>query len=515
MTGAGVHVTTISRSGPTSASAPLEAQAFMAGVAVSGLARTAQLCRSYADFVAAHGQPMGAGAYLSTADVVRSFFEEGGQRLWFSRVVGPDAEVATRTLMDGAGSPLATIKIDATTVGAWANAITVAVTAGTTTTKTLTFAGLPDDLGPVVLANQPTVAAVVNAINGHPRLSRYLEATNLGSATAAPTNLPALLAAAHLAGGDDDAPGVTVEGVQGIVADFPADLGPGVMITGAPPAATPADEIAEVFEAIRDTYVAEGRTIGTEGRLILFGASGEDSTAEQITLAQAFRAGAAQVDGAADWLSFCGYVPGTVTIPGGNEIPATGWVAAARTRAMITDGPWRAPAGEISQARWVTGIVDPPTANDVDLLTEAGVIPLRNIGGGLRIYGWRSLSADLENWALLTSADTAGWVGYRCALALEELEFGTIDSARRLLSRMEAKLVGVVEPIRAVGGLFEKLAENGSRIDAGYKVDVGEVVNPLEALAANRLGGVVAIRVSPTAQLIELTIVKASLAATL
>lgn len=516
----GVHVTTIARSGPTGTTAPLEAQAFMGTASVRGPLATAVLCRSYAEFVATFGQPATAGPALVGADVARSFFEEGGQRLWVGRIAGPDTAAAARTLVDAEDDD--TVTITATSVGSWANAVTVAVAVGASggTFRKLTVAGLPDSAVPVVLDDLTTPASFVAGVNTHPRLAPYLVATDEGSANAAPANRPKVAAAAALAGGDDDLANLTGGEWSELESTvFTPDLGPGVLLTPGPGEAGDPAAVAAGAAAVVEALEALGRTAGDDHRIqLLYSLDGPVSAEDAIGVAETFAAAEALLSGAAgEFASRVGHVPQFVTIPGGRQIPAVGWVAAARARAMITDGPWRAPAGEISQARWVTGIANPYTAAEIDQVGDAGAIPLRLVAGtgGPRVYGWRSMSSDPANWGLLTARDVAHYVGWRCALALEPLVFGTIDSQRRLLSKIEAALVGVVEPIRVAGGLFEQLDAGGQRVDPGYRVDVGEVVNPIEALAANRLGGVVAIRVSPTAQLIELTIVKAALAATL
>lgn len=51
--------------------------------------------------------------YGSLFDAVAAYFAEGGARVQVARVVGPAATLGLRTLMDRAGAPVETLRIDA------------------------------------------------------------------------------------------------------------------------------------------------------------------------------------------------------------------------------------------------------------------------------------------------------------------------------------------------------------------------------------------------------------------
>lgn len=91
--------------------------------------------------------------------------------------------------------------------------------------------------------------------------------------------------------------------------------------------------------------------------------------------------------------------------------------------------------------------------------------------------------------------------------------FETIDGKGQLLASVAGELVGLLDPMRAAGGLYERFVD-GQRVDPGYSVDVGDTVNTAAVLASNTIAAVVALRVSPVDTLIDLTIVKAGLTAT-
>ena len=92
--------------------------------------------------------------------------------------------------------------------------------------------------------------------------------------------------------------------------------------------------------------------------------------------------------------------------------------------------------------------------------------------------------------------------------------FAPVDRKGQLLSAINAELVGLVEPIRAAGGLYENLdAMTGELIDPGYKVETGSSVNTPQTLANNEVRARLYVRVSPTGGLVSLTIVKVGLLA--
>ena len=83
-----------------------------------------------------------------------------------------------------------------------------------------------------------------------------------------------------------------------------------------------------------------------------------------------------------------------------------------------------------------------------------------------------------------------------------------------LFAEVESALKGILEPIRAGGGLYEKRDANGGLIDPGYVIDTGPSVNTPQTLADNQLRVRIGIRVSPTGELIFVTVTKVALQAT-
>ena len=69
--------------------------------------------------------------------------------------------------------------------------------------------------------------------------------------------------------------------------------------------------------------------------------------------------------------------------------------------------------------------------------------------------------------------------------------------------------------MRAAGGLYELLDAEGNRLDPGYLVDAGPSVNTPATLANDEVRAQVAIRISPTAELITITVTKVAFDAAL
>lgn len=149
------------------------------------------------------------------ASSVHNFFRQGGRRAVVCRVVGPAAAVATRTFVDRAVAPVNTARVDARDPSSSVD-VRVKVEAGTlANTVRITARSLKLDVIEVFdnfkltftqqelddITGGVSRLESVQTVNARSELVRL---TDLGSGTAAPNNLPALLAEVTLAGGSDD-----------------------------------------------------------------------------------------------------------------------------------------------------------------------------------------------------------------------------------------------------------------------------------------------------------------------
>jgi hypothetical protein len=481
----GVIVRTATRSGPTNPTAPDSARYFVAGLAERGDTTDAIQVRSMAEYELRLG---GRVAYGSLYDDLRTFFEEGGAEAYVARVVGAAATSGFLVLKDrAAATPQDTLRVEASSPGAWSSDVSVQVANGTAagSYKLLVyykgvFAEVFDNLVTPVDAVGATLQSV------------YVRATSLGSATVAPGNQPAVLAKTALSPGDDKRGVVVAANITAALDRFGPDLGPGAV--GIPGYAQ------DMVGAAMIAHCKANR------RLALL-ALDPDGTIEDATIA------------AASYLQdgeYAGIFYPWITVPDGQNntrtISPEGYVAACRARAHRQVGPWKPAAGEIAQARYVLAPAVALTKAESDQLDEARVSAIRTVVGTTRLYGWRSLSTDAANYSLLIHRDVLNSLAYQGEKLLETFVFETIDGRGQLLGRVASTLVGMVDPIRQAGGLYERIV-GGDLQDPGYSVDVGPSVNTDAVLASNEVHAVLAVRVSPVGQLIDLTIVKSGLTA--
>ena len=180
-----------------------------------------------------------------------------------------------------------------------------------------------------------------------------------------------------------------------------------------------------------------------------------------------------------------------------------------RERGREEMGPWAAPAGERSRSAIVVApdqTFDNATAN---ALEDAKVNPIIPLTSGAMLYGWRSLSSDTRNWRLLTGIDVINRIVVAAQEDLKPMLFSTIDAKGHLLSRIEGALTAIVEPMAKAGGLYPWIEPDSSgqpvQLDPGYQVSTDP---SREVASGNMVKAMVAVRVSPTAVLVALTITK-------
>lgn len=477
----GVNVRTATRSGPVNPTVPESGRYFVVGQFERGRTDRAQRVRSLAELEVLYG---GRVAYGSAYDDLRTYFEEGGTEAHVVRVVGPAATKGTLNVLNGAGSPAPALRVDAVAPGAWSTGVKVAVLAGT----------LPDTFRLVVdgpqLEDTETYDNLATAGDAVAALTRsaYVRGVDLGA------GVPAPVAATALSAGTDDRAAITASHMSGGLDLFGSDLGAGAV-------AIPGYASSLVGAAL----MAHAKAYR---RLALMATAVGASSADALNAASSLIG----LDG-----EYGGLFYPWVRVPlGGNAtklISPEGYVAAQRARAHLDVGPWAAPAGERAIARFVIGLERELTRAQGDQLDEGHVSAIRTIAGTTRLYGWRSLSSDVDNYALLTGRDVLNTVAYEAERRLERYVFQTIDAKGQLLASVAGELVGIVDPMRAAGGLYERI-EGDTLVDPGYSVDVGPTVNTLAVLNQNKIAAVLALRVSPVGTLIDLTIVKAGLTAT-
>jgi hypothetical protein len=418
-------------------------------------------------------------------DHLATFFSEGGGQAYVARVAGPAAAVGTLTLKDRTPvTPVDTLRFDAASSGAWSSNVTIQVADGLATNTfrvTVRYAGeIVEDYNNLT-SPADAVAKFAN--------SPYVKVTNLGSATAEPANNPAVLAATTITAGSDDRASVTASHYVTALDLFNPELGDGaVAIPG------------QTGTTVWDGLIAHAKAYN---RIALLGAARNETEANLKTAAASMNT------------EYAGLFAPWVVVPGeGNNtrvISPESYVAASRARAHREVGQWRVPAGAIATARYVTDVDQRFTSAQSDALDASKISVVRRIGASVRLYGWRSLSNDTDNWLYLKDRDLLNFLTVEANKRLEKFVFEVIDSKGQLLSVLAAEIVGMVDPIAKANGLFARYDEEGTMIDPGYVVSTGADLNPPTSLAQNKVNASLAVRLAPSAALISLSINKVTL----
>ena len=487
----GVQVTTATRSAPSSEQIAAGSTFFVVGQCERGSTSKAQLVGSLSQFEELYG---GRVPYGSTWDAIQCFFEEGGTKAYVGRTVGPSPSVSTLTLVDRAGTPVSTLRIDAVNAGAWGQEIEVAVANGDesdTFKLTITYEG-DGNVGTEVYNNLATPAAAVTALEN----SAYVRGVNLASATAAPNNNPAVISATALASGSDDRTNITSTHYTNTLDLFDQGLGSGCV-------AVPGQATANVGSVLQTHARANNR-------LALHAIQSGQSKSQAITAVATAKSALGSPG-----LEYSGFFWPWVKVPDGSGATRTispeGYVAAMRARAHEEEGPGRVPAGQIAVSRFVVDTETTLSRDDINDLNDVNISPIAEVNGAIQLYGWRSLSADKANYEYLTQRDVVNFVAFDLSQEAEQFVFRTIDGQGRLFSDVNAKITARLELLRAAGQLFERTDDLGNQLDPGYRVDTSTAVNTPATIAQNQIIADVSIRPSASAGLIKIRITKAAI----
>lgn len=490
----GVQIRTGATSGPAAPGRSPASTFFVVGQAERGPTTAPVRVNSMSEFVRVFGT---STTYSTLYDTLRTFFEEGGSRAYVMRVVGPAAtkgQLASSLQDRHATTPVATLSVAAVSEGAWSSRVSVKVLDGAAT-GVFRLQVLLDGRVVEDYANLHNPAEAVAQINDSPRASSYIRLTNMGSATGAPLNNPAVtVSPVTLTAGADDRASIVTGDYTDALTLFTDGLGDGAV------------SIPGLGSAVHAALIAHADAFNRVALL-----SAERSADEATLLSTAASLDAARAGLFAPWIKIPDGAGGT------KVISPEGYIAAVRARAHDVTGPWRPAAGEVAKARWVLA-PDAifPNANDLD---EGKVNVIVSIAASVRNYGWRSLSQDTLNWRYLSSADLVNRVVVEAKRLLEPYVYAPVDDRGHLLGAIAGTLEGLVKPIADAGGLFGFMEEDetGTQVerDPGYKIVVDGALNSRQVLAGNEVYAQLGLRPAPSAALIFLDVTKASVTAAL
>jgi phage tail sheath protein FI len=406
-------------------------------------------------------------------DYVDSHFQVGGAKVVWVRETGDAPKAASGKL---AGASTDSLQVTATSVGEWANDLDFVVTVVETTKRKLVV-----KLDSVVVQER-TFATNEEAVSWA-STSPYFRLADLGG------GLPKA-ATLELTGGTDDRESADDTNLEAALKLITADYGPGkVVLPGH--TTTSAQAIAQ---AHAETHGRTTRLDGING-----------TKAEAISSATTLRAlGTARYGGLFwPWAVVKGIAPGTTrTVP----YSAIDTGMAARNAALGYT-PNDATAGDLGIApEFVLELSQPALTDDErEEMNDAGVNVAREMLGGVRTYGYRTLVNPLldDTWLDLANADTDAFIKAKCKAIGERFVFKTIDGKGRLAARFASMIEGEV-----LGPLYDADALFGETPDEAYEVRVGSDVNTPETIAEGKLRAIVLVKMSEFAEQVEIEITK-------
>lgn len=473
----GVKVQTTTATGPATSAAAVTGQWFVSGLAERGDTSKPILLRGMADYNGFLGNRV---AYGSLYDAIKCFFDEGGTQCYVRRVVGSAATTGTLVLKDQGQTAENTLTVDAASAGDWSSQLSVEIDVGS----------VADTFQMIVYLNGEPVESYDNLDSPATAAAKfknsiYVVVTDMGSSTPVPANNPVAIAATPLSAGADDRTHVASTDLVSALDTFVPELGTGAV------------SIPGQGVTVHSGVIAHCEA---NNRIALLAHSQDATQSDLITAALAQTSEYAGL--IAPWVIVSDGAGGT------RAIGPEGFAAGKRAQAHQRVGAWQIPAGTYGIANSVLDLEATFSASSANTMDAAGVSVIRNINNSIRLYGWRSLSRDTANYEFLSVRDLLDALVVDCTAALEDYVFMPIDSKGQLLARINAALVGVVDPIASAGGLYGLDDSSGKQVDPGYKVDTGSNVNTPSTLATNTVNALVSVRPSPSAADIVLLITK-------
>lgn len=467
----------ITRETPQPLSAPTDTGVWFAtGLAEKGPSDRAVLVQSLTDFVTQFGTRQSNSVLY---DAVEAFFKEGGSKAYISRVVGPAAASAFRVYNDAAA--VASLRIEAENAGAWGNSLNVEIVGGdvggnfklkithdTDASINETSADLADTDAAVVYGQQSSLIKVVK----------------LGTVD------PVVLAAQSLTGGTDDAAAVTETHWKAALDRISKDHGPGQV-------SAPGRTTTQAYTDLLNHALANDRVALLDGADTVTVATLTTAAAGLRSLSEVDRYGALF----APWVIVPGIVPGTTrTVP--PSAVAAGLMARSDASGKSPNDPAAGANGllqygvGLSQAAW--------TDAQRDTLNTGGVNAFRTLYGGVRLYGYRTLTDPVldSNWINLGNARLFMGIRAKGGEIAERYVLRQLDGQRRVIAQYGGELAGMLIPYYEAGSLY------GQTPEEAFNVNVGPQVNTDASIADGQLKAVISLKMSPFAELVTLELVK-------
>jgi hypothetical protein len=468
----GVNVTL--RSTPPARSAPTDTGVwFVVGTADAGPVQPT-LLRSMSDYTTKFGARVSYSVLYDALDV---YFREGGSNAYVARVCGPAAVTASKNLLDGAAA--ISLVITALGPGASGNNVKVGVRAGSAGG---TFVLFIQDANNIEQETSPDLATQGAAVTWAQN-SNYIRAALGVSAIN-----PAVSAAAALTGGNDDRANIVDAQWAAALAQFTSDYGPG-----------------QVSAPGRTTDIGHQQLVdhaGNNKRVAILDAPDTATVATLLASATGARTGNQKFAAMFwPWMIAPGIVTGTT-----RSVPPSALIAGLLSRNDAAGmGADQAAAGDNGQAIAVIDTSQNPQTDAVRAqLNVGGVNIVRELFGGIRVYGWRSL---------VDPTAEASWVNFGCARLYmsiaadaaqiaEAFMFDKIDGQGKTLSALSGALSGMLQTYYNSGDLY------GASASDAFFVDTGAQVNTPTTIANHEIHAVLYVKMSEFAEMVAIEVYK-------
>jgi phage tail sheath protein FI len=468
----GVNVTL--RSSPPARSAPTDTGVwFVAGTTDAGpVAPT--FIQSMSDFTRIFGARV---SYSVLYDAIDTYFREGGASAYIARVVGPGAVTASKNLLDASAG--VSLIISALGPGASGNNTKIGVRAGQAGGSFVLFV---QDVNNNEVETSPDLltqaAAILWAQN-----SSYIRATIGASALN-----PAVVAASALAGGNDDRNNITDAQWQAALDSLTPDFGPG-----------------QVSSPGRTTDVGHQQLVdhaGKHRRVAILDAPDTPTVNTLLASATGARTGSQKFASMFwPWLIVPGVVTGTT-----RSVPPSALVAGLCSRNDSAGmGADQAAAGDAGVSIFASDLSQQPVSDTVrGQLNVGGIDVIREMFGGVRVYGWRSLvDPNAEpDWVNFGCARLYMSIAANAQNIAEGFLFDKIDGQGRTIAAFNGALSGLLQNYYNVGDLF------GASASDAFFVDTGPQVNTPTTIANHELHAVLNVRMSEFAEMVQIEIYK-------
>lgn len=450
---------------------------FATGLCDKGPANAPIEIRSLDEFVVKCGARV---SYSVLYDAVDLFFREGGGHAWIGRVVGPAAVQSSRNLVDNVAAISLVVK--AVGPGASGNSLKVAVVAGVAGGS---YQIQVTDASNVVLEQSPDLLTQQDAVTWALSFS-----TNVAITIGASTLIPVIAGAnvlTVLAGGTDDRTNIVDANWLTSLALFAKDLGPGQVVAPGRTTDPGHTQLLDHAQANSRTALLDAPDTPTQATLTTSATNAKGTGNGQY--------------GAifAPWVVVPGVIAGTT-----RTIPPSALVAGAIARVDAVQGPDQPAAGDLGQSNYGLAVSQPAWDDATrTTLNNNGVNVIRNILGGPRIYGWRSLADPLNNaaWLDLSNVRVLMAIQAEAQQIGQQFLFAIIDGQGHTISAYGGALTAMLQRYWNSEQLY------GATSADAFNVDVGPTVNTPASIAGNELRATVAVRPSPFAELVTINIV--------